>query len=711
MLFKLNHEKSLFFSLLFIFNFVLAQSQVDFTKGYLPLESMGKVPEVLTISASSKYQEQVEVEISDYEKKRLKKTKDEFYLNSNYQVDHLIKGGAVNYGDEISLYLQEIMDKILQKNGLAKKHKNLEIFLLKSPLANAFSTDQGVIFFTTGLFSRLNSEGQVAFILCHELVHYLEKHNVNSYVKKSELKRNGRRYSRGQIIEQLSAYSHEHEYEADGEGFDLFRNLDYPLEEATNALGILRHSGRSIFLGDVDIKFFNTEFMTVPAYLFLEGLAYESNEEDEENDNVKIEARALSTHPELEDRIKALEDKMSLVTSKDQGPPLRSQAKFQELRTLAHFESLEQMMRHFDYSGALFEAYQLKNQYPENEYLDRVIVHAIYGIAKYGGEYESPTWNLNDNGIENLIDQTSGQHWLGLALKTSCENYNKTSNLEYLKIVDDVIFQILSDTAGTKENYSEGSNEEGKWYYNGLAHLDNKQFFLDRFDTITQEVEDAQRREEALKTKSKRKKSGVGRFYNFRVGDLDDIQTNELLIYSPQATEITRNSLDLIKSEQLQTDMNSSMNEAIDMLGINADLLSKDNLGRNDTEKINQMNMIFDYLNEVFEFVEYKKVPYTRLSPDVQNMVDNKAVLFVSLTEGQRYRFHMGSFYKLIAIYSIPDIIGKIIWPERRVYYENLLIDLNKRELLYYESQVLNGRHSRGQMSHKYYNLLYNIKH
>ena len=82
----------------------------------------------------------------------------------------LLMNGKILYGDPVSLYLAQLLDKILEhKPELRQK---VQIYALKSEQVNAFSTPMGTIFVNLGLIARCSNEAELTFIICHELAHY-----------------------------------------------------------------------------------------------------------------------------------------------------------------------------------------------------------------------------------------------------------------------------------------------------------------------------------------------------------------------------------------------------------------------------------------------------------------------------------------------------------------------------------------------------------
>ena len=153
-------------------------------------------------------------------------------------------------------YLNRLITEI--RKGNPDLPAELKCYFSRTPVPNAEYLGEGIILFNMGLFTRLNNEGEVVFILCHEISHYLllhSEHRMQQYVatlnsketqealrsiKKSE-------YQKGQQFESLSKgltfdsrrHSRDHESQADSMAVELMRHTVYNVSNAMSALFLL----------------------------------------------------------------------------------------------------------------------------------------------------------------------------------------------------------------------------------------------------------------------------------------------------------------------------------------------------------------------------------------------------------------------------------------------------------------------------------------
>ncbi|MEY3238250.1 MAG: hypothetical protein RI883_2351, partial [Bacteroidota bacterium] len=224
------NPKSHFFSVIFMILLAsYGSTQVDFNN-YSTLMSKGKIPEDFTKETYTKLAEDLKKDRSD-----LTYTQEKIFIEgTNYAIDEILHSGLVIYGDEISQYVSEIANKLLQKDFVLRS--KLRFYTIKSNAANAFSTDQGIVFVTTGLIAQITSEAQLAYVLAHEIAHFTEKHVVETFDWKTK---NSRQNDR---IEKLSQYSKDKEFEADKIGIHMYNAAGYSVDEIFSTFDVLMYS-------------------------------------------------------------------------------------------------------------------------------------------------------------------------------------------------------------------------------------------------------------------------------------------------------------------------------------------------------------------------------------------------------------------------------------------------------------------------------------
>ena len=161
---------------------LVAQNK-DFTH-YTPLLSEAPVPIDFQTSYLEKVKEDRErLKVNKEDKENDKSEK--FVVTSNFVISHLLQSGKILFNDPVSRYINHVADSLLKP--FPDLRKELRFYAVKSPEVNAFATDKGMVFVNLGLISRLHNEAELAFVLAHEIVHFVKKHNINLFLEKEKI--------------------------------------------------------------------------------------------------------------------------------------------------------------------------------------------------------------------------------------------------------------------------------------------------------------------------------------------------------------------------------------------------------------------------------------------------------------------------------------------------------------------------------------------
>ncbi|MEL7535251.1 MAG: M48 family metallopeptidase [Bacteroidota bacterium] len=181
-----------------------------------------------------------------------------YFAEDFYYLNRLLRSGQVLFGDTLSSYLNRLGDHILRDQPSLRKQ--LRFYTVRSTVANASSTHDGIIFVNMGLLARLENEAQLAFILCHEISHFVERHALKSYQQYIEAD-NSRAKDLEGIENSHSLYSKEIEKEADRLGLALYFKAAYPSDILPAVFDILKVADQDFAQKAVDRSFFETEHL------------------------------------------------------------------------------------------------------------------------------------------------------------------------------------------------------------------------------------------------------------------------------------------------------------------------------------------------------------------------------------------------------------------------------------------------------------------
>ncbi|MBN2746463.1 MAG: M48 family metallopeptidase [Bacteroidales bacterium] len=356
---------------------ILLSISIKAQTDYQPLKSVGSIPdEFLTRGAVEYQKDKQKIESTKYSEK---KVEDDFYLKHNYFINDLFKDGFVLFGDDISKYINDLGQKIVSQIPDLMEDKEVKFYVLRNSTVNAFSTQKGYIFINLGLIAQCENEAQLAFVISHELVHYIKNHGVKGYLEGSKISksRDTKNLSSSEKEELYAEYSKESEFEADEIGLEkIYLKLGYDIEEVLNVFDVLLYSYLPF-----DEKVFNNTYFDDEYFKFPEKIT-----EKDVNSITAIEGYddKMSTHPNIKKRREKMIDLIAEGENKPNGVNyVVSQEGFQNSRKVARYESCQLYLNNMDYAKAYYSAYLLLQDDPNSQYLKRIQAYSIYALSKY----------------------------------------------------------------------------------------------------------------------------------------------------------------------------------------------------------------------------------------------------------------------------------------------------------------------------------------
>lgn len=344
------------------------------------IKSEGPVPSDLRLSLEELYSLDKQ-RVRDYNDGRLRNR--DKVLSASFQINRIMSSGRILYGDPITRMVEHIADTLLKDYPTLRKE--LRFYTLKSPDVNAFATGQGMVFVCTGLVAQVEDEAQLAFIISHEIVHYLRKHSLEEI---SRRKRDSDDIdAETQEMRDFIKYhnrSREMESEADSLGLTMFYLPSPYAKDVTDGVFDVLQYGYLPFDEQVfDTAYFNTPYYKMKSEYFMNEVDPISARDDY-NDS-------LSTHPNILKRRTATS---SIIGNARGGSRYvtTTQAEFERIRTLARFECVRQDVIYAEYVRGFYDCYLLKKIYPDNQYVDRAMCQSLYGLSKYKS-------NTNTSGV------------------------------------------------------------------------------------------------------------------------------------------------------------------------------------------------------------------------------------------------------------------------------------------------------------------------
>lgn len=322
------------------------------------------------------------------------------YRQTHNKLRSYILNGHIIKSDTIDKWVKTIHDFLISKNPRIKPAS--KILISRNGLSNAVSYVDGTIIINLGLLTRIRNEGELAFILAHEMAHYHLEHQrerVIAFVSKdqtaqvtSKLKKipegnmtiNDLEFVQG-WFNHMYRNTREQELQADSLALEMVKAAGYRF---SSIVGCFDH------LVSIYHPFYPLKRTLFDAFIFdelpfkqrwLQPKRIEYNKSFMQN---LVNNDTLISHPDVEQR------KNSLI-SYTSGKPITQTDDFQrQLDQRLKFEMINSFEFYGRYDLAAHTCLQLMKEHPENRsYLNFRLGRILHKIALA----------KNDNRVEYVV--------------------------------------------------------------------------------------------------------------------------------------------------------------------------------------------------------------------------------------------------------------------------------------------------------------------
>ncbi len=395
-------------SILLLYPFL---SFAQFSSDYNPLGNNGSLPKEFLFDPVSLTEQNAKTsdQLAPAEAR-------EFYSSVNFLRKRLFESGSLYLENEITSYIATIVARLQANNPQIKG--NFKIYLTRSVEPNAVCLADGSIFVNVGLLSVLENESELAFVLAHEIAHYLKQHSAKDFKRIATVSayetRNNLQYHN--IFRKLKL-SRESEFDADGLAIQHIMQSDFDARQATAALTRLdpKEPGNTQTRPLNFDKYFKTaNFAYDTAWVSrkeIEKARKNYNSEDEDEFVTDDQVDLYKSHPDIDKRVSALKEIIDNAETGSKNKPNNPEA-YNRIRQLALFETVDNNLKSANYINAISGALRLLEQYPDNLYLHTAITRSLYWISYYK--------EINEGNLvikEPLLQADNNYFWLYTLVK------------------------------------------------------------------------------------------------------------------------------------------------------------------------------------------------------------------------------------------------------------------------------------------------------
>jgi len=562
------------------------------------LVSKGELPGDIVSPTYLTFEEALKDNLIADDKKLTKKSKKKFILSSSYYINDILTSGDIVFNDTVTIYLNKIKDLILKDFPQIKE--KVRVYTYKSPMVNALATNEGVIFVTTGLLARLDSEAQLAYILSHEISHFVKKHPINSFVEERDLSKNDKSYKKLSGINKfklLSKKSRETELEADSHGYNYFHTTTYNIEAAEQTFKILEASNKPYVVdGDLSINSFYDFQQKMPIDIFSQ---IETGKSEVKEEGVDEEAILFSSHPAIDERIKNAKEKN--INKNGAVDFLISEPWFKHCKNISRAVNVTQLLNLGGYGEAFYYCYLLEKEFGEQKFLMKLKLRTLYEIAKV--KKESNQINTNILGFDISKVGNRDAFLIALAYVKKYEGkYTASAYSNALRI--DIIkeLSLLSELDSTTINYRE------------------------TYDNIKEELSESTKKESTevydfsyLAKDFKYAMKGRKAYYKHYWNTGKPIK--DIIVIDPSWNAYdTRKGIHSINSEKQAIELDNALLANAKMNGVNMKLMSTNSITKDDVKIFNDRIVLINYLrsktNDESNIVFYNMDELNRIMKD-----------------------------------------------------------------------------------------------
>ena len=718
--------------LIIAFTASFSWGQTDFD-AYKPLQSKGAIPADFSTPTQHKIKKTNDERLSKLTPSKRK----EFLTFSNYAIDELLHSGAVTYGDAVSEYLTSLAARLLKNDSTL--FNKLRFYTLNDNTANAFSTNQGMVFVTTGLIAQMTSEAQLAFVLGHEIAHYREGHVIDMFDYSTS--NSGLSYKEKSRF--FSKYSRQNELEADEIGVKYMHDAGYTAAEIEKTFDVLLYSYLPFEEIAFDKNYFTNQWIFVPEKTFSKP-KIEISATENYNDRFASHPNIATRKEEIQQKIDSLKEWQSEIAF--------NQPKFDEVRTICRFEFVLNDVYANNIIEALYAIYVLEKEHPTSRFLkncksqiwlsnitetyefdefsEAEISEEDYSVEwdEFESEYEghisvfAQGYNrlnamakltlgmriIRDNYLKDTSDKLADKFWkkaVELAAKSGSfelESYSKFTFQQAIvqfdkdKLKEDSIRKIAGLSPVKYNKYEtiknnktgfdlENGIDSSKFYLYGLADLVNDSSFLKLYASYTEDVGELAAETDDFFDLTDEEQTD---FYENEYEQLLHIGLDSMLLLQPEVISFQGyNRKNFEKSDDLEKDFFAVTNAVVSELDMHQINLNRSNHSALTTNEFNAIAMLNRSIGRRDYYTDEAFLLDAELMDSIAVQFGADQVVFMSLKNKNEQAITVPKLVVLSILFPIGVFyLPKLILNNSATKYNVKVLDLKKGELVVNET-------------------------
>jgi hypothetical protein len=644
--------------------------------------------------------------------------------------------GEVLVNDTFSIYINRVADSLLLKQD-PELRKKLKFYILRSPSVNAFTTDQGAIFVTIGLLTRLKNEAELAFVLAHEVIHYKRNHVLTGYVEGVKAREGIGQYDQTTFENRFlkrHRYSRAYESQADDEGFELLMNSNYDPHAGIAAFDILALADAPFSDTLFKKSFFESGYMVFPSKFYVDTIKKIKPEDEDQDDD-------LATHPSVFKRRKVIIKKFGKLGADTTGSKfLVSEEMFWRIREMARFEEIAEHTGVTEFGEAIYSNYAEHKLYPQNHYLSRELVRAMYGsvIKKnrlynyndlsalfeslFAASYEDNSKPVGEEGrLKAFIAKADATGWNVAALKYAWKAHTMFPEDKDITMWTAGLFRELvvkneiemddfqkSDSAfiaignkaladSTIAKKIKGDSPAAR-FQAGIDHLDRDSLdhmkywhfafvdelkdsaFVQMFRVAEMYADSIERSDSIWYEKSNKEQKKIKEQkregFSGPQGITNLVAVNPIYVAYDETGEYE--AVDVQESLDGHDVLVANMKESAQQLGMTLQILDRNNMDTNTVERFNDLVTVNEWFDQRQEYSDNQILPYPQ--EDMKALAAKYGTNYFMWSAYQTYKTKRGgTVFRILSLAALPlapHSLYRLFTPKEDVYYTAIIYDI-----------------------------------
>lgn len=657
------------------------------------LNSKGEIPNELFNSTSAKFdaKKQASLDSSINEPRAIRLSRLQFYEQSYYLIDAIKNNANIYVNDSYTELLNKIADELLKNDPDLRK--NIHLYAYRAPYVNAFSTDQGDLFFTVGLLAHVKSEAELAFVVGHEIIHYLKQHNLEGFNERIKIARGDNEYkdlSIDQGLEELHSFSRNLEKEADLLALDYYLQTDYDKQAVIGALEMLRtaHLGwkESAFDYGLVLNSFKMPNALLPENLEIAKAKKENEvpeEEEEENED--------ATHPEISERINYCTARLA---EGDKGGTklyvFSTKTDFSTLQLLARKEQLFLLSDRQFYAKAIYNASLLYAENPTDRawlkpFMEFCFVAAVEEKSKNVANEERSRNEYSGelSRVHHLLYGLKPYQSASLLFLNTYNTYLAEKTTQTKELTETTLTYLIADLSRDWNTFKKADFDTSDIRTKKLDYLlpELKTVFTSSEFTTDFDLDAIE------KVALAKKKSG------FKSDNVDDVKIDlsKVVIVNPyylRIDETVEDYVDFKASYENEVKLLAAIKDAAEHNGIAVDMLDVRELAQEDADKFDDIATLTGYIRR---FANRDLEANTSVFPsspekieELRKKYDTDYVMWVGARSFKGTTFNFGShlFVNLLFPNYIPYSLLNALEKDHEISLFYVLIDLKNQKIV-----------------------------